>query len=286
MTTSRPAHPHEFAHTAQDYRAVTEVPGILLNHDQVGRFAHRYLYGAEMGRGVRVLEVACGAGSGAGLVRAGAAAYVGLDYTATVLQEMCRDYGPGMPLAQGDAQDLPFADGVFELVLCYEAIYYLDDYRAFLEECRRVLGERGRVLIVQGNPEWVDFVPGSLSHYYPPAAELAASLGEAGFGAVQLWGALPTTAATPRQALVNHVRHVLLRPARAAVAPLLTTRVGQQAVALLKRVLYGELVPLPPILGVQEARRYAEGFVLTELDPARVDRIHRVHYVCAEKSKE
>lgn len=265
-----------------DYRSITEVPGILLTRDQAARFAHRYRYGAELGRGKRVLEVACGAGSGANLVRAAAAAYVGLDYTGTLLHELRGHTGPDLPVVQGDAQRLPFAAGVFDLVLCYEAIYYLEDSRAFLAECRRVLGSGGRVLIVQSNPEWADFVPGVLSHYYPPMAELVASLAGAGFGRVEVAGALPATQTTPRQALVNHLRHALLRPARTLAGSLHTLPGGETLAALLKRVLYGRLIPLPSSLSPAAAQTYAAGFTLTPLDPTQVDRTHRVHYFLAE----
>lgn len=273
---------HDQAHVAYDYRAVTEAPGILLNQEQVGRFAHRYLYGAELGRDRRVLEVACGAGSGAGMVRRDATHYVGLDYTAGVLHTIRGHYGARLPLVQGDAEQLPFASATFDLVLCFEAIYYLDDYRAFLAECGRVLANAGRLLIVQSNPDWGDFVPGALSYYYPPSPELVESLTAAGLTGVQLLGALPTTRATPRQALVNHLRHVVLRPARQLLAGRLAGAGGAAMTVLAKRILYGRLAPLPTELTQAEAQAYATSVTLTPLDPRRVDHTHRVHYFYAE----
>ena len=273
---------HDQAHAAHDYRAVTEAPGILLNQEQIGRFAHRYRYGAELGRDRRVLEVACGAGSGAGIVRRGATRYVGLDYTAGVLHTMRAHYGARLPLAQGDAEQLPFASATFDLVLCFEAIYYLDNYRAFLTECGRVLANAGRLLIVQSNPGWGDFVPGALSYYYPPSPELVESLTAAGFTDVQLLGALPTTRATPRQALVNHLRYLVLRPARQLLGGRLAGAGGTAVTTLLKRILYGRLAPLPTELTQVEAQTYATSVSLTPLDPRRTDHTHRVHYIYAE----
>jgi ubiquinone/menaquinone biosynthesis C-methylase UbiE len=266
----------------QDYHAVTEVPGTLLNQEQLGRFAHRYLYGAALGRDRRVLEVACGAGSGAGVVAGAAAHYVGLDYTAALLHTLRAHAGARLPVVQGDAERLPVAADAFDLVLCFEAIYYLAAYKSFLAECRRVLTDAGRLLIVQSNPDWAEFIPGSLSNYYPRSVELVESLTAAGFTTVQLLGALPTTRATPRQAWVNSTRRRVLRGARHLLGSQLIRLEHPPLAATLKRLLYGKLVPLPTRLTHADAQQAAAGFALTPLDVRRVDSIHRVHYFYAE----
>src|SRR5690606_6362202 len=125
----------------------------------------------------------------------------------------------------------------FDLLLCFEAIYYLPDYAAFLAECHRVLNPAGTLLICQSNPDWPDFVPGSLTTHYPPLPQLAACLARAGFREVQATGILPITATSPRQRLVNRVRRWVTH---SGILPLL-----RPLTHALQALSYGELHPLP-----------------------------------------
>jgi ubiquinone/menaquinone biosynthesis C-methylase UbiE len=255
-----------------DYTAIAELPGAPLNAEQFTRFAHRYRLGAQWARTRRVLEVACGAGSGLGYLARHARSIIGLDYSAPVLQRARGHYGAAMPLVRGDARALPFGDAAFDLVLCFEAIYYLGDYRAFLAESARVLAPGGDLLLCQSNPDWPDFVPGDLSAHYPSATELAAGLSQAGFRTVELSGILPTQ--TGRSALYR-LRRLALRsglfPQRGPLA------------RLLKRVAYGRLIPLPAALTPSAVEAAASAVALTSLALDQPDYIHRVLYAHAVK---
>jgi ubiquinone/menaquinone biosynthesis C-methylase UbiE len=265
---------------AMDYTEITELPGAALTDEQFARFCHRYALGAELAAHRRVLEVACGAGSGLGYLaqgRVGAAGVIGLDYSAPVLHAARMQYGGRIPLVRGDARALPFCRAAFDLVLCFEAIYYLGDYEAFLRESARVLAPGGILLLCQSNPDWPDFVPGNFSVHYPSVPELATSLMRAGFARVELSGILPTTTVPGPRSLVNRLRRVVLR---SSLVPRALLDHGPLA-DLLKRITYGRLVPLPAELDDATVEAAAGSVVATPLATDRPDCIHRVIYARA-----
>lgn len=257
----------------EDYTPITELPQSLLTVEQVLRIAHRYHLAAEMASSQRVLEVACGAGSGLGLLAAVAHSFCAVDYTRSLLHVARDHYGQRVPLAQADAQQLPFERAAFDLILCFEAIYYLVDYRRFLRESRRVLAPNGRLLLSLSNPSWPDFVPGPMTVHYPHGPELAESLAAAGFHGVELFGILPTSASTAADRLRHRLRRFALRFD-------LPARLGPLA-APLKRALYSRLHPLPAELDATQAARIARGAALSPVSSAHPDRVHRVLYACA-----
>jgi SAM-dependent methyltransferase len=258
-----------------DYTSITELPQSMLSEEQALRMAHRYHLAVEMASSRRVLEVACGAGSGLGMVAQVARSFCAVDYTHAVLRVAADHYGRRVPLAQADVQQLPFADGAFDLILCFEAIYYLPDYRRFLRECHRALSPGGRVLLSLSNPSWPDFVPGAMTVHYPTAPELADSLAAAGFEDVALFGILPTSASTAGDRLRHRLRRLALRTD-------LPTRLGPLADQF-KRLLYSRLHPLPAELDVQKAAILAQRVSMIPILRDRPDPVHRVLYGCASR---
>lgn len=255
----------------RDYTPITELPGSLLSADQLRRFAQRYALAAQAATGKRVVEVACGAGGGLTLLATQAAWVIGVDYTPTVLEQARR--AVAVPLLRADAQALPLAPACCDLLLCFEAIYYLADYRRFLAESRRVLAPGGRLLLCESNPDWHAFVPGDLTTRYPGAPELANALRAAGLRDVQLLGALPAPPGRGRAAWAAQLRRLLLRYPNMAAAV--------RRAPLLKRLGYGTLYALPAALDATTAATWSAGMTLTPLDPARPDRTHRVLFAWA-----
>jgi ubiquinone/menaquinone biosynthesis C-methylase UbiE len=103
--------------------------------------------------GQRVLDVGCGTGIVAREVasRLGAtAAVTAVDLSANMLAvaraAAARD-GLKIEWREGNAEQLPFDDRAFDLVLCQFALMFVADKAAALWEMRRVVTERGRVLI-------------------------------------------------------------------------------------------------------------------------------------------
>jgi SAM-dependent methyltransferase len=257
-----------------DYRSITETPGLHVSQEQLARFAHRYIHGAELANGRRVLEVGCGAGAGLPVLGEKASRLAGLDATEALLHMAQAQYGQQFSLTCGDAQQLPYAAATFDLVLCFEVIYYHADYRAFLRESLRVLADRSLLLIVYSNPDWPEFVPGRMSVHYPSVPELAHELEAAGFRRVRFAGILPATSYTLTQRAIQRLRRYVLR---ANAAP----RTGMLA-HLLKKFGYGRLAPLPSAATAQSLAPYAAQLAPQPLPAHQADRAHRVLYAYAE----
>lgn len=259
--------------TTNDFTPITELPGSLLNQEQLARITQRYRLGAALAQDKAVLEVSCGAGVGLGMLRQRARSLVASDFTYGVLAVAQQENAGQTPLVCADTHHLPFADDAFDLVLSFEAIYYLRRQDWFLREAHRLLRTGGTLLIGTSNPDWPHFVPGPMSVHYPSVVELATQLQRVGFRSLHFHGALPTpTTTTPRRRLIALAcKYLMHHKFFTADNPL--TR-------LLKQVAYGQLTPLPPALttAASDSSSLAE---LTPLSPAASDRLHRVYFVIA-----
>jgi len=136
---------------AADFYETTFVPALF------GRWARRLVGAADLGPGLRVLDVACGTGV---VARAAAEAVgpagtvVGVDLNEAMLA-VARRVAPALDWRVADAAGLPFGDASFDRVLCQAALMFFDDRVAALREMGRVAGPAGRIALQ---------VPGRLSH--------------------------------------------------------------------------------------------------------------------------
>lgn len=148
--------------TAQD---VPErfVPSAMAGELAAAEHLGRYRWAAAMAAGRTVLDAGCGMAYGAAmLAQAGAAAVTGVDVAGAVLDAVREEMPPGVELHQADVGDLPFADGAFELITCFEVIEHVPDPLAVLGELRRVLAPDGVLLISSPNRD--RYVPGNPHH--------------------------------------------------------------------------------------------------------------------------
>lgn len=224
---------------AVDYATVTEVTGIGATQEQLSMLFTRYKYAAMFCEGKDVLEVACGAGQGLGYLAETAKSVVGSDIDENVLRYAAEHYHgrDNIVLRRCDAQELPFDANRFDVVIFYEALYYLAQPDRFLEECRRVLRPKGLLLICTVNREWSDFNPSPFSTRYFSARELETWLREHGFDA-DVQGAFPVRQDSVRESIISLIK-------RTAVALNLMPKT-MEGKELLKRLFLGKLSPLPP----------------------------------------
>ena len=103
----------------------------------------RYAFAASFCRDHHVLEVGCGVGQGLGYLARVAAHVVGGDLSLGLIRQTHAHYQGRIPLAQFDAQALPFRDQSFDVVILHEAIYYLSSPQRLVAESRRVLRGNG-----------------------------------------------------------------------------------------------------------------------------------------------
>ena len=103
--------------------------------------------------GERVLDVGCGTGIVARQVAsrlAGSATVTGFDLNLNMLavaKAAAEREGLQIEWREGNAEQLPFLDSSFDLVLCQFALMFVGNKAAALVEMRRVIRENGRVLV-------------------------------------------------------------------------------------------------------------------------------------------
>ena len=256
--------------TAPDYTTITELPETPTLPLQLARSYHRYVFGAYFCDGKEVLEIACGGGQGLGLLAKKARRVVGGDYEERNLAYARQTYAnhPTIEIAHFDAHCLPFPDRSFDVVLCYEAIYYFADAAQVVQECRRVLRPGGCFILCTANKHWADFNPSPYSHTYLSVSELHHLLSHAGLH-TEFFGAFPdrSTGAAAR------LRSLLKRTAvRLRLMP--KTMRGKQ---LLKRLFFGRLVTMPRQLMEGEATYKPPQPIPTN----RMDTVHTAIYAVA-----
>lgn len=196
--------------TRIDYSEVTEAPGTLVSQEAMDMVATRYRFAADISAGKRVLEVACGPGPGLGLLASSARFLVGGDYTDTLLRKALAHYRGRVPLVRLDAAHLPFGDRTFDVVVLFEAIYFLPDVLSFLASCHRVLAPGGTIVIATVNPEWDAFNPSPNSTKYWSASALATLLTNAGFRA-ELYGGFPGSDPSLRGNITATLKRIAIR---------------------------------------------------------------------------
>lgn len=200
----------------------------------------RYALAADLSDGKDVLEIACGAGMGLGLIAKRARRVVAGDFSAPLLDRARQNYGGRVAFARLDAHSLPFENGSFDLVLCFEAIYYFRDPRTFVLECKRILRPAGALVICAANPSCPGFCPSPYSHRYFRAEELRLLLAESNFAAV-IHGAFPFSARTLQDLAVAAIRTTA---ARFRLFP--RSMKGKE---FLKRMFYGALIQIQEEVG-------------------------------------
>lgn len=256
------------AQTSTDFVSVTEVAGDEVTREQVDRLARRYFWAGEYCNGKDVLEVACGSGQGLGYLASQARSVVAGDFSERLLDVARRHYGSRCTFRQFDAQQMPFADGSFDVVLMFEALYYVPDADRFFRECRRVLRPGGVLLIATANKDLFDFNPSPHSTRYLGVVELGEALARHGFAAA-FFGDTPVSAVSARQRL--------LRPIKALAARLGLIPKSMSGKKLLKRLVFGSLIKMPAEITATTSERVAP----TRLEAGRPDRTHKVIFCAA-----
>ncbi|MBX3010975.1 MAG: class I SAM-dependent methyltransferase [Caldilineaceae bacterium] len=260
----------------KNFTTITELPAGTLNAEQMARMIQRYQVGALLGADKDVLEVACGAGLGLGVLHHYARTVVACDYTGAVLRVAQRHYGQRLPLVAADAEQLPFISHAFDLILAFEAIYYLQQLDWFLAEAQRLLRSHGTLLLCTSNPDWPHFVAGAMSVHYPSLPELAAQLTLAGFQQPQFYGAFPTPTHRPfYKTWLAQVRKYALQQKVFTTDSILTRH--------LKQLAYGRLIPLPAELTLTSLPSSYAAAGLTALSPSVPDTTHRVLFAMAQR---
>jgi SAM-dependent methyltransferase len=125
------------------------------DYDQIARgiraVADHVVRSARIRAGERVLDVACGTGNTALMARARGADVTGLDLTPELLAVAARREAEegmsGIRWQAGDAEQLPFDDASFDVVVSSCGLMFAPDQRRVAAEVARVTRPGGRVAI-------------------------------------------------------------------------------------------------------------------------------------------
>jgi SAM-dependent methyltransferase len=122
----------------------------------------RYRWVADLAVGKSVLDAGCGTGYGSQILsKAGARRVVGVDVEKDTLRNPSAE---NLEFAVADIHELPYDDGEFDVVVCFEVIEHVDGRNAVIAEFARVLTDDG-VLIVS-SPNRNAYLPGNPHHVY------------------------------------------------------------------------------------------------------------------------
>jgi SAM-dependent methyltransferase len=243
---------------------VTELAGDEVTQEQIERVCTRYAWAVGYVGGKDALEIACGTGPGLGLIKAAARSFAAGDISDSILERARSHYVDRVDLRVMDAMALPFADRSLDVVIIFEALYYVPDAAKFADECRRVLRPGGVVLVSNANKDLFDFNPSPHSHVYHGVIELGQLFGARGFR-TNFWGDVPVAAVSWRQKV--------LRPIKKTVVALNLMPKSMAGKKLLKRLVFGEMREFPREI---TPSMLAQVSSLKPIDGARADTLHKV----------
>lgn len=255
------------AKVINEYTTVTELPGINAHKEQIERLYQRYRFASDFCKGKDVLEVACGGGIGLGYLAKIAKKVVGGDIDENILNYPRTYYKQrkNIEIKTLDAELLPYNDSSFDVVMMYEALYYIPKPEIFIEEARRILRKKGVLIICTVNKDWPEFNPSPHSYKYFSADELCSLLQKKGFK-VKMFGGFPASSDNFKAKSISFIKQTAVK-----LHLIPKTMKGKEK---LKRLFFGKLEPLPPEIydGVAD---YSPPLPIASDTP---DKIHKVIY--------
>ena len=99
----------------------------------------------------RVLDLGCGNGNVIALLQdRKEAEYYGLDLSAEMIEEAEKRLGRQVSLCVGDAENLPYEDGFFDVIICNASFHHYPNHQKAVQEMKRVLKRNGTIIL--GDP--------------------------------------------------------------------------------------------------------------------------------------
>lgn len=220
----------------KQFKLVTESPGQGATFEQLSMIMTRYSLAKNYSINKDVLEIACGSGTALGYLSEVARSVVGGDIDNDLLKIARANNENNFKTSVQfiDAQNIEFPNSCFDTIIFFEAIYYLENAKKFIEECLRILRPNGTIIISTVNCEWHGFNPSPFSTRYFKAADL-----------IQLF---------PNTVSVSLLMSFLDLPKKSNYFISLIRRIAiflnlvpktMKGKQLLKRIFYGKLTKIP-----------------------------------------
>ena len=214
-------------------------PGIVAIHLKRYEFARRFCAGRE------VLDAGCGVGYGTAHLAESARRVVGVDIDPETVAYARRRYGaPNVEFVEADVTALPFENGAFDVVCCFEAIEHVAEPEALVAELRRVLRADGVCVVSTPRVEHTTTESDNPFHTVELAPDDLARILRAQFDDVELYG--QRRLQTRRHRLLQRLdplglrgRLSVLRPASRLVGTPPMAEVGLDGIEIAPRALDG-----------------------------------------------
>jgi ubiquinone/menaquinone biosynthesis C-methylase UbiE len=162
------------ADATPDLQAVTQVQQQVWSQGDFAKIGNRaqivgerICEAVEVLPGERVLDVACGSGNAALAASRRFADAVGVDFVGELLEngrERAAAEGLEVEFVGGDAQDLPFGDASFDVVLSTFGAMFAPDQPKTAQELLRVCRPGGRIAMANWTPDGLVFFPVLAKH--------------------------------------------------------------------------------------------------------------------------
>jgi len=218
------------------YATVTEIAGDKVTQEQVDRLCNRYYWAGQYCMNKDVVEAACGSGPGLGYLSNISNSFVAGDYDEGILEITRKHYGNRIELIRFDAQKMPFDDKSKDVIILFEAIYYLPDASEFVRECARILRSGGNVLIATANKDLYDFNPSPYTFKYYGTVELNELFSSHGF-VTECFGYLSMHEVSLRQRVLRPVKKLAVN-----LGLMPKTTHGKK---WLKKIVFGKMTTMP-----------------------------------------
>ncbi len=127
-------------------------------------------------KGMAILDVGCGTGLHLDLYRKYQCAMYGIDPSPSMLGIAQERLGDAAKLHLGDASDMPYEDGSFDLVMAMLALHEMNQATrsSVMHEMKRVLKPGGRMLLIDFHPGPIRPLQGWLTKLIITVSEIAA----------------------------------------------------------------------------------------------------------------
>lgn len=115
----------------------------------------RYSFASRYVEGKRVLDAGCGTGYGTAELAQSASSVTGIDLAPEAIA-FARDHypHPDVHFLVSSCTAMPFPANTFDVIVAFEVIEHLAQYRAFLQECARILRHQGLFIVSSPNKRY------------------------------------------------------------------------------------------------------------------------------------
>lgn len=238
------------------FTSLTDHKGTLFNQmtiKQMYEFPKKYFFNK------KVLDLGCNIGRGLGLIAETAKFVVGVDINKEAINIAKKNYrnNKKIKLMIGDAENLPKSVGKFDTILIFQTIYLLDVHKVILN-LKKILNEKGNVIIMSINPDRADFNRAKYYLKYHKINELKNIFKKRGF-IIKIYGSIHDDDIIYRGKMNKLIKMIKIISSQLKIIPKNYT-----LKKILKRIFFGKLKDIPNDVRDISAVKYIEPIELVK----------------------